>query len=96
MVEPESEPPAAIARQLVGARIVGGVEVSTINHADVAIPMGEAVLVIKPPSRFNVYGKTFADVLGQHYAFTVADPAEGGFRQSPDDLCRVLDMVGSA
>ncbi len=79
--------------QLLGAKLVVGVEGSHLNHALYTMAEGGALCVLQPPTRFTNINKDFADSMGLRYAFMTGTEVNGGFIIEPDRLERLLTMV---
>jgi len=92
-IAPEGMSAKAIGSALRDAEVVVTVEGSAQNHALLAMPAGAALITIQPPYRFNSIGKTIGDPFGIRFGFTVADPAENGFKLDFDRLRRTLDLI---
>lgn len=93
-IEPETMSAKDIAFLLSTSQIVVGVEGSALSHTNIASPPGCVILNIQPPDRFNALGKKNADALGQRYAYTVAEPREGGrFHQPIHSLLKTIDLI---
>jgi len=93
IIAPETMAAADIAAVLAGARLVACIEGSVQQHAFVGMPAGAAMVSIQPPHRFNSVAKLLTDAIDATFAFTVAEPAEGGFSLNPDRLLRTLELV---
>lgn len=93
IIAPEGQTPIEIASALSGAEVVACVEGSAQQHALIAMPAGATLLSIQPPYRFNTIAKVIANRIGVTFAFTVAEPVEGGFTIGIDRLLKTLDLV---
>lgn len=93
IVDPDRASAREIARALLEARIVVGVEGSQLSHYVYAIAESGGLLVIQPPHRFSCCMKDYADALGLHFGFVVGEGANDGFRVDPEDLERTLDLL---
>lgn len=96
VLDPSMSSVSEMYAALQGASIVIGVEGSALCHALMCSPIGTTIVAIQPPYRFNNITKDFADCVGMHYGFTVADPAgKGCFKLPVDRLERVLELVNN-
>ena len=93
IIAPESLAARDLAEALGGAQITVCVEGSAQDHALIAMPRGATLLTIQPPYRFNSFPKSYADAAGMRFAYTVADPAHGGFHLDLERLRRTLDLI---
>jgi hypothetical protein len=94
ILAPEECQPHEIVEALANAKLAIGVEGSTINHANLAMPANSAVLVIQPPRRFNAFGRPVTDMCGQRYGYIVGDPAgDHSFSVDLGRLRRTIDLI---
>jgi hypothetical protein len=93
IVSPEEETARSVVEKLANAEIAICVEGSVQNHCLLAMPAGSTLLTIQPPDRFNAISKTFADAIGMHWGFVVAEPDPNGFRLPTDHLFRTIDEL---
>lgn len=96
VLDPGRDSTETMRNVLYDAPIVIGVEGSALVHGVMLMPRSACLAVIQPPRRFNNVLKNYTDCLGQHYAFTVADDAEGGFELPLPKVLRLLDRIERA
>ncbi len=80
---------------LHSAPLVIGVEGSGLLHGVMLMPADACLTVIQPPRRFNNVLRNYTDCIGQRYAFSVADEAEGGFYMPQGRLLRLLERIAN-
>ncbi len=93
---PEQASFETLRDSLHSAPLVIGVEGSALMHAVMLMPADACLTVIQPPRRFNNVLRNHTECVGQRYAFSVADEAEGGFYMPQGRLLRLLDRIASA
>lgn len=93
IIDPEAMAAREIARLMLDARIVIGVEGSQLGHGLFPLAEGGAIVSLQPPDRFNNVFKDYADAMGLRYAFAVGTPGPGGFHINPGELDRLLDLL---
>ncbi|MBF2047887.1 MAG: glycosyltransferase family 61 protein [Leptolyngbya sp. IPPAS B-1204] len=96
ILDAESLSVAEIMRQVLGARLVIGVEGSQLVHGLFAMADGGTLLTLQPPNRFNNVHKDYTDCLGMNYAFVVGNPEANGFSICLEDLAKMLDRLSQA
>jgi hypothetical protein len=82
-----------IARQVLGAKIVLGVEGSQLLHGLYSMSDTGTIVALQPPYRFSTIHKDFTDCLGMRYGFLVGDRVPEGFSINLDNLTRLLEKV---
>lgn len=95
IVSPEQTSFETLRDSLHSAPLVIGVEGSALVHAVMLMPADACLTVIQPPRRFNNVLRNYTECIGQRYAFSVADEAEGGFYMPQGRLLRLLDRIAS-
>jgi Glycosyltransferase 61 len=79
--------------ELLGARIVIGVEGSQLSHVLFTLHDKGGILAIQPPDRlYNGYLDAM-NVLGMRYGIVVGEQRQSGFHLPPADLLRTIDMM---
>ncbi|WP_294395102.1 glycosyltransferase family 61 protein [uncultured Sphingomonas sp.] len=96
IIDPEQMAVDALIATLSHARTVVLVEGSAQSHVIHTMRKGGVALTIQPPRRFNAVLKPYADALGFHWAYAVADDAENGFTMPVDRLLRTMDLAETA
>jgi len=79
--------------ELVGARIVIGIEGSQLSHVLFTLHDKGGILVIQPPNRFFNGYMDGANILGMRYGIVVGEERQSGFYLAVDDLMRTLDLM---
>lgn len=93
IVDPDRMDAEEVARRMLDAPVVIGVEGSHLSHAIYTMADAGALLVIQPPDRFAMPYKEFTDRMGMTFGFVVGQPAEGGFAVDLADIDLVLDRI---
>lgn len=79
--------------ELLGARMVVGIEGSQLSHALYTLRDGGGVLAIQPPDRlFNAH-MDWARLLNMRYGVVVGEERPSGFHLPADDLLRTIDLM---
>ena len=84
-----------IVEKTIGAKIIIGVEGSQIPHGLFTMADNGTLVNIFPPFHFNNVLKGQTDCMEMHYAFTIGEVCEGGFRLPLDTLKKTLDLVAA-
>jgi hypothetical protein len=93
VIDPDGMSAEQIARELMGAKLVIGIEGSHLAHALYAMAEGGVLFVLQPPHRFNNVFKDYTDCLDMRYAFVTGSAVDGGFSLDTDDIARTLACV---
>lgn len=93
VIEPEFMSTEEVARSLMDARLVAGVEGSQLSHTLLAAPRGSGMIKLMPPNRFNLLYKDFCDRLGIHFGFHVGAATEAGWDVDVEGAQRIIDRV---
>lgn len=97
VLRPEGMEPDEIARGLVNARIVVGVEGSSMSHVLLAAPRTVGMLTMTHPARLNMHFRAYTGALGMRYGYTIGDSeGEERFSQPVDRLLRTIDLLDTA
>lgn len=98
IVHPERLSTRELVEELLGARVVIGVEGSHLSHGFWELDAGGAIVALEPPYQFNNPFKVFVDTMGldQRYAYLVGEEVPGGFSVDVDRMDRLLDQVETA
>jgi capsular polysaccharide biosynthesis protein len=84
-----------LIEELLGARIVIGLEGSQLSHGLFTLHDNGGMLAIQPPDRlYNGYMDAM-NVLGMRYGIVVGEKRQSGFHLSPGDLLRTIDLMDS-
>lgn len=94
IVSPMEASVGDMVQTIAGARVVIGVEGSHLTHALLCMAPGSTLITIQPPTRFDAVLKDWCDCKGVRYGFVVGKGAIDGFTADPDQVDRVLQMVG--
>lgn len=95
IIDPEKLSATEIVRQVLGAKIVVGVEGSHMVHSIFSMADSGTLCVLQPPYRFNTVLKDYTDCLDMRYAFVVGKQAPNGFMIELEDLARTLDKIAA-
>jgi len=95
IIDPESLSATEIVRQVLGAKIVVGVEGSHLIHSIFSMADNGTLCVLQPPYRFNNVHKDYTDCLDMYYAFVVGKQTPNGFMIELEDLARTLDKIAA-
>jgi glycosyl transferase family 61 len=82
--------------ELLGARIIIGVEGSQLAHAVYTLREEGGVLAIQPPARFFNAHLDWARALGMQYGIVVGEERQAGFFLPVDDLFRTIDLMDTS
>jgi hypothetical protein len=93
VVEPAALPAEEVARRLLDAPIIVGVEGSHLAHALYTLAEGGTLLVFQPPDRFSMDFKGLTDCLDMAFAFLVGTPAPDGFSIDAGELARLVETI---
>ncbi len=93
IVDAEAVTATEVMRQVLGAKVVIGVEGSQLTPAIYAISATGAILTLQPPNRFSTCHKEYTDLLGMRYGFLVGDPVSNGFKVDINTLAKLLEKV---
>jgi hypothetical protein len=93
IIDPEQTPATEIVRQIVGTKMIIGVEGSQLANGLFTVADNGVILTLQPPYRFNNVYKGRGDCLGIKYAFVVGREVEGGFEISIEDLVKTLEKI---
>lgn len=96
IMDPEALSVVEITEKLAHAEIAVFVEGSVQSHCLLAMPGGSALLAIQPSNRFNSHAKIYADALGMHWGYVVAEAEGSSFRLPIDRLLHTLDLMEAA
>ena len=93
IIDPQRMSVKEIIRGIQGARIVVGVEGSTMAHGFFSIADDGTICILQPPYRFNALYKEYTDCVGMHFAYIIGYPAPQGFMINLDELGKTLDLI---
>lgn len=93
IIDPQRMSVKEIVSSIQGAKIVVGVEGSTMAHSFFSIADGGTIFTLQPPDRFVALYKEYADCIGLHFAYVVGYPAPQGFTINLDELGKTLDLI---
>ncbi|MGL4500369.1 MAG: glycosyltransferase 61 family protein [Planktothrix sp.] len=93
IIDPEQTPATEIVRQMVGTKMIIGVEGSQLANGLFTVADNGVILTLQPPYRFNNIYKGRLDCLGVKYAFVLGKQVEGGFEISIEDLVKTLEKI---
>jgi hypothetical protein len=96
IVDPMRAGVPEIMKACAGGRVVVGVEGSGLMHGIMTLPIGGAVLVLQPPTRFSAIYKDLTDRDGQQFGFVVGVPQGDDFVVDGDEVERTLDLFAAA
>jgi hypothetical protein len=96
LVNPQKMSVKEIVRSIQGAKIVVGVEGSTMVHGFFSIANGGTICILQPPFRFNALYKEYTDCVGMRFAYVVGRAVERGFSIDLDELGQTLDLIEKA
>ncbi len=91
------DPQCMSVKEIIGgiqnAKIVVGVEGSTMAHGLFSIADGGTICTLQPHYRFSSLYKEHTDCIGLHFAYVVGYPAPQGFTINLDELGKTLDLI---
>ena len=93
IIDAESLTASEVMSEVLGARIVVGVEGSQLTPAIYALGDSGIILTLQPPDRFSTCHKEYTDLLGLRYGFMVCDPAPNGFKVNMNTLAKLLEKA---
>ncbi|WEF23769.1 glycosyltransferase family 61 protein [Paracoccus sp. S3-43] len=96
VLDPTQSTAREIAAILSNSKIAIAIEGSAVCHTLLSLREGAGLIVIQPADHFNALGRIYANAMGHHYGYTVADRVEGGYVQNTGDLMRTIDLVETA
>jgi capsular polysaccharide biosynthesis protein len=96
IIDPQSMSVKEIVRSIQGAKIVVGVEGSTMAHGFFSIADGGTIFILQPPYRFSAMYKEYTDCVGMRFAYVVGYPTPQGFKINLDELAKTLDLIERA
>lgn len=82
-----------IARAMMDAAIVIGIEGSQLTHATYNLRENGALLVIQPPDRFYNPHHEWTRLLGMRYGFVVGHMQADGYMVNPDEVFLMLERL---
>jgi len=92
---PEDLSAAELVRQMVGTKIVIGVEGSQLAHGVLTLATGGVMCALQPPYRFNNSFKDYLDCIEHdlRYAFVIGKRVADGFEIDLNTLAKTLDRI---
>ena len=93
IVDPQNMSVEEIIRKIQGAKIVVGVEGSTMAHGFFSLADEGTICILQPPFRFNALYKEYADCVGMRFAYVVGTEDSEGFTIDLDELGHTLDLI---
>lgn len=95
VIDPEAMSTEDVARALMKAHLIAGVEGSQMAHAILAAPCGAGIIELIPPDRFTLLFKDFCDRLGINFGFHVGVATESGWDVDLGGALRIIDRVAA-
>jgi hypothetical protein len=93
IVQAETLSVPELIAELLGARIVMGIEGSQLSHVLFTLHDKGGVLAILPPDRFFNGYMDGAHTLGMRYGIVVGEQRQSGFYLPVNDLLRTIDLM---
>jgi hypothetical protein len=93
VIDPETITASEVMSEVLGARVVIGVEGSQLTPAIYALDDSGVILALQPPDHFGTCHKEYTDLLGMRYGFLIGDSVPGGFKVDIGDLAKLLEKV---
>ncbi len=93
IIDPERLSAEEIVRQVLGAKVVVGIEGSHMLHGVFSMADRGTLCILQPPYRFNNVLKDYTDCLDMRYAFVVGKHVPKGFMIELEDLARLLNQI---
>lgn len=93
IINPQEMSAIEIIRSIQGAKIVVGVEGSTMAHGFFSMADGGTLLMLQPPYRFNALYKEYIDCVGMRFSYVVGHAVPHGFEVDIEELERTLELL---
>ena len=93
VIDAETITASEVMSEVLGAKVVIGVEGSQLTPAIYALDDSGIILALQPPDRFGTCHKEYTDLLGMRYGFLVGESVPGGFKVNIDDVAKLLERI---